>query len=297
MSKTQQNSKVIDFKANIQETLDWVGIESMTLPIQYRSQGHLYRTAAVINLAVSLGADYKGIDMAKLFFNAQEILANQEIDFAELQKLSESLHCKRSLNTSIEISFDIFTKQNALRSKEEAWRSYPISMELVNIDGFFEAYLNFEILYASTCPCSEAASRTENLPKFQEFLKKSKNPKKDFEKWYLDSGNSFAHPHAQKSKAKFSLQLQDVPQYPVDFILEMVAELEDLIQTAVHAGVRQEDEAAFTTRMGENLIFIEDAARKFKEYIKNQDAIQSSTVELVHNESIHPHNAKAFFIT
>ena len=81
MLKTQQNSKVINQQTdNLIETIDWVGIDSMNLPIQYRFQGHLYRTAAQIDIAVGLDkGEYKGIDMAELYFNAQMVASYQPL--------------------------------------------------------------------------------------------------------------------------------------------------------------------------------------------------------------------------
>ena len=300
MSKTLLSSKVIDqLTDSVKQSIDWVGIESMTLPIYYRLADEAYRTAAQIDIAVSLDdGSFKGIDMAELYFNTQEILADQELDFASLNDLANKLlevHSDRTKSFKIEVSFDFFKEQDTLRSKETGIRSYPVSLELVNIDGELACYINFEIMYASTCPCSEAASRRENLAKFKEFF--ANNSTDDFEAWYLDQQNTFAHPHAQKSQAKFSLSMADVPQNPCDYVLEMITELEAQIQTAVHAAVRQEDEAAFTTKMGDNLIFIEDAAKQFKEFILGRKEIMNSICELTHYESIHPHNAKAIFTT
>lgn len=283
------------------ETLDWVGIDSMNLPIKYSFKGELNRTAGQIDVSVSLdNGEFKGIDMAELYFNTQEFLADSELDFNQLDKLTQKLldaHHDRSFTSRIEVSFDFFAKKKTLRSKEFGMQAYPMSLEFVNDNGQKIACLSFEILYASTCPCSEAASRKENLENFENFFKESTDPKKDFKDWYLDSNNHFAHPHAQKSIAKFSLELDISTKNPVDLANVFICELEELIQTSVHAAVRQEDEAAFTMKMGENLIFIEDAAKKFKNYIKNKQEIKASAVELVHNESIHPHNAKAFFTT
>lgn len=302
MLKIQPNSKVIDSKNESSiETLDWVGISSMSLPIKYKLSGESNRTAAQIELAVSLDkGEYKGIDMAELFFNAQEFLADRDIDFTNLRNLTEILiqkHKDRTLSARVELAFDIFTKKQSLRSKELGWISYPVSLEFINSDSIEEAVINFELTYASTCPCSESASRKENIETFNQFFKASTNPQDDFEAWYLDQANSFAYPHAQKSKANFSLKVDSAMTNPVDFALSVIQELEELIQTSVHAAVREEDEAAFTTKMGENLIFIEDAAKIFKAYVKSKDEIKSSAVQLLHFESIHPHNAKVFFTT
>ena len=240
-------------------------MDAVNLPIQYKYQGHLYRTAAKLEIAVSLdNPELKGIDMAELYFQSKELVSNQELNFINLKDLSERLleaHADRTNNVRIEISFDAFKEKDTLGSEEKGLHAYPISLELVNASGDFDTIINFEILYASTCPCSEAASRQENLEKFEEFFATSKNPKKDFKDWYLDSQNSFAHPHAQKSKAAFSLVMSEYIENPVDFALDIIHELEDLIQTSVHAAVRQEDEAAFTAKMGDNLIFIEDAIK------------------------------------
>lgn len=302
MLKIQPNSKAIDIKTNnLVENLDWVGIDSMNLPIKYEFEAALNRTAAQIEVFVSLDkGEFKGIDMAELFFNTQEYLVEKELDFEKLDLLSQKLlsaHNDRSLSAKIEVSFDFFSKKETLRSGESGIQSYPMTLEFVNSKAQKQAYLSFEIVYASTCPCSEAASRRENLEKFEKFFANTNDPQKDFKAWYFDSNNHFAHPHAQKSYAKFKLELDTKTQKPIDFANLLIKELEELIQTSVHAAVRQEDEAAFTKRMGENLIFIEDAAKKFKNYIKNKSEIICSVVELTHNESIHPHNAKASFTT
>jgi GTP cyclohydrolase IB len=302
MLKTQPNSKVINLKTdNLNESLDWVGIDSMNLPIMYSLESFLNRTSAQMNVSVSLDkGEFKGIDMAELFFNSQEILADKELNFKTMNQLTEKLlsaHADRALSSKLELSFDIFLKKKTLRSEQVGIQAYPITLELINSADYKAAFLSFEILYASTCPCSEAASRRENLEKFEEFFANSSNPKNDFKDWYLNSKNAFAHPHAQKSLAKFNLEVDPDLNDPVDFANKLIVELEELIQTSVHAAVRNEDEAAFTTKMGENLIFIEDAAKKFKNYIKNKSHIKSSAVELIHNESIHPHNAKALFTT
>ncbi len=294
--------KVVNQKSKtLNETLDWVGISSMSLPIKYKLAGESNRTAAQIELAVSLDkGEYKGIDMAELFFNAQEFLADRDIDFTNLKNLTETLiqkHKDRTLSARVELAFDMFTKKQTLRSKESGWISYPVSLEFINSNSIQEAVINLEVLYASTCPCSESASRKENIETFNKFFKASANPQEDFEAWYLDQANSFAHPHAQKSKANFALKVDPALTNPIDFTLSLIQELEELIQSSVHAAVREEDEAAFTIKMGENLIFIEDAAKIFKAYIKSKEEIKSSAVQLLHFESIHPHNAKAFFAT
>lgn len=302
MLKIQPNSKVINIKTqNLVETLDWVGIDSMKLPIRYQLNHTLSQTAASIDVYVSLDqGKFKGIDMAELFFNTQATLANQELNFDNLDNLTSLIlkcHKDRSLSSKIKIDFDFFLEKPTLRSKEIGIQAYPLSLEFVNSSTQKKAFVYFEITYASTCPCSEAASRKENLEKFLNFFETSAHPKQDFENWYLDSSNTFAHPHAQKSIAKFKLEIDANTSDLFELVNLFIVEIEDTIQTSVNGAVRQEDEAAFTSKMGDNLIFIEDAAKKFKDYIKNRPEIISSCVELIHNESIHPHNAKVFFTT
>lgn len=302
MLKIQPNSKVINTKTqDLIETLDWVGIESMKLPIKYRLKDLINQTAAKIDVFVSLDqGEFKGIDMAELFFNTQATLANQELNFDNLDTLTSFIlkcHKDRSLRSKIKIDFDFFLEKPTLRSKEIGIQAYPLSLEFINSNNQKKAYVYFEVIYASTCPCSEAASRKENLEKFSNFFENSAITKQDFENWYLDSSNTFAHPHAQKSIAKFKLEIDANTSDLFELVNSFIVEIEDTIQTSVHGAVRQEDEAAFTSKMGDNLIFIEDAAKKFKDYIKNKPQIQSSCVELIHNESIHPHNAKVFFTT
>jgi len=298
MLKTQQNSKVINKNSKIEQSLDWVGMETVKVPVKYSLNQKEYGTSAELEIFLSLDqGNFRGVDMAEIFFQSQEILAKQIINFERLKELSQKLldtHQDRSTSTKVKMNFDIFLEKTSLQSHEKFLQSYPITLELINKNGNCNCKISFEILYASTCPCSESSARQQNLKTIQDFLKN--NSVEDLTNWFLDSNTKFAYPHAQKSKAKFNLELAETKNI-FEQVSTLIQELESCAKTSVQAGVRQVDEAEFTKIMGENLIFIEDIAKIFKEYINNQKQILNSRVELVHNESIHPQNAKVIFST
>ena len=146
MLKIQPNSKVINTKTqDLIETLDWVGIESIKLPIKYRLKDLINQTAAKIDVFVSLDqGEFKGIDMAELFFNTQATLANQELNFDNLDTLTSFIlkcHKDRSLRSKIKIDFDFFLEKPTLRSKEIGIQAYPLSLEFINSNNQKKAYV------------------------------------------------------------------------------------------------------------------------------------------------------------
>ena len=57
--------------------------------------------------------------------------------------------------------------------------------------------------------------------------------------------------------------------------------------------VKRVDEQAFAVRNGENLMFCEDAVRRFDAWLDRKDELEGYSVDVDHFESLHPHNASA----
>jgi GTP cyclohydrolase I len=74
-------------------------------------------------------------------------------------------------------------------------------------------------------------------------------------------------------------------------LLNLIDGVENVLQTAVQAAVKREDEQEFALRNGQNLMFCEDAARRIKAWLEAQNNIVDYRIEARHVESLHPHDA------
>jgi GTP cyclohydrolase I len=108
--------------------------------------------------------------------------------------------------------------------------------------------------------------------------------------WLGSEEGICATPHGQRSSAFVSVE-------PVAGSEIQPAELIDLIESAlktpVQAAVKREDEQEFARLNGSNLMFAEDAARRVKIALQDNQKVADFKVEAVHYESLHPHNAVA----
>ncbi len=71
----------------------------------------------------------------------------------------------------------------------------------------------------------------------------------------------------------------------------MIDRVEDALGTPVQTAVKRADEQAFARLNGQNLMYVEDAARKIQQSLGN--AFPQSSVSVRHVESLHPHDAVA----
>ncbi|WP_449361040.1 GTP cyclohydrolase, FolE2/MptA family [Alishewanella longhuensis] len=74
-------------------------------------------------------------------------------------------------------------------------------------------------------------------------------------------------------------------------ITPLILLAEQSLATPVQTAVKRADEQAFAKLNGQNLMFVEDAARRLAQAIGAQFPIFS--IEVKHLESLHPHDAVA----
>jgi GTP cyclohydrolase I len=101
---------------------------------------------------------------------------------------------------------------------------------------------------------------------------------------------SLATPHSQRSLAQVTIRQHSTTQ---DLkIVELIDLIEETLQTATQTAVKRIDEQTFAKRNGENLMFVEDAARRLSHALAQHYTDWSLKVD--HQESLHPHNAVAY---
>lgn len=283
-------------KSNIYESLDFVGMSSIEMPIKLMSEGKTFYQSAKISAYVSLDShDVKGIHMSRLYLILQEMLEENVFSSKLIKQILQSFVTSQegiSESSKLQISYLLPVKRKALISDTYGWRQYPITVEGIFKDGEFKIYLVGEVLYSSTCPCSAALARQLVKNNFlNDFDNMESIPKADVSTWIEREESILATPHAQRSVADFKVEISD------DFeelsIKGMIDKIEDALGTPVQAAVKRQDEQEFALLNGRNLMFCEDAARKLKKLFKSLPEVKSYWAKVSHKESLHPHDASA----
>ena len=301
LDKTRQNLCTLpdvaaDVKAKVAGTLEWVGMSEIEMPLKLNADVDIPATIARVRAEVSLDDESKrGIHMSRLYLACDEMFINNTIDFSQLANLTENFldsHQDLSHNALIEIDFDALIRRKALISDHSGWRSYPVTLLLVREKSKIKHIeLDFSVTYSSTCPCSAALAR--DLIQ-QNFKKSFSKENLDFDKvmqWIGSEEGINATPHAQRSTAHIRTILKnDSTQVPLTQYIDVV---EEALQTVVQAAVKREDEQEFARINGKNLLFCEDAARRIKHVLEQQQDINGFWLRVHHHESLHPHDATA----
>ncbi|KYG70188.1 GTP cyclohydrolase FolE2 [Bdellovibrio bacteriovorus] len=270
--------------------IDWVGMGSIELPLLLRQSDGVYRIPARVDAKVSLDkTPSRGIHMSRLYLITQETLSKNEMSLGLLgQTTDEFLRTHEDLSTQalVQVQFEAPLVRKALKSANQAWRSYPVILSSFNKEGVKNYFVEVVVTYSSTCPASAALSRQLIQDSFkQQFEERSL----DFDvvhSWLGTPQGIVATPHAQRSFARVKAEVG--PNFNYGDLIDVV---EEALQTAVQGAVKREDEQEFALRNGQNLMFCEDAARRVKEALDAKAEILDYVAEFSHVESLHPHNA------
>ena len=278
-------------------TIAEVGMEDIEVPVRLESNVGTHFQMALAKATVSLDkAEAKGIHMSRLYLALQEALSQHVLSQKLLQKtLSDFLHSHKGLSkrAKLELNYKLPLQQASLLSKNTAWRQYPIKRTASIANNCYQEWIEFKILYSSTCPCSTALARQINANAFKKAFK-TENPNEqvsigEVAEWLKSEKGLAAIPHSQRSEAKIACRIDS----ELD-LAELIHLFEKTLQTPVQALVKREDEQEFARLNAENLMFAEDAIRRLENFCKQNKSIKDYKIHVSHHESLHPHNAMAF---
>lgn len=275
-----------------EETLSWVGMEQIDLPVEIVGRPMSAKVNAGINLLNSPAAE-KGIHMSRLYLLLDE-LTQQDLTPALLKRVIQSFldsHKGKSDEASISVSGDLLLSRKSLNSHRFGWKGYPLHIQ-AELNDTFSITLKMGIPYSSTCPASVALSRQISAQQFRnDFAGRLDNlAVEDVLRWLSDEGMP-ATPHSQRSWAWVTVRLaSDCNVFPA---IDLIDAAELALGTAVQTVVKRRDEQAFAVANGKNLMFCEDAARKLYKALKGSPLWEDITIHVEHQESLHAHNAVA----
>ena len=271
--------------------LKWVGMEGIALPIILAEQPSSSLSAKA-NVFVSLDkVDAKGIHMSRLYLRLKESLTNEPLTMVAITALLQTLVSSQeglSLAARLQLDFELTIRKPALLSGQFGYQTYPVSIRCEYINGQMNTELSLSIPYSSTCPCSAALSRQAMSDAITDQFTEEAVSKEALLAWITSQQGSVATPHSQRSFAYLKLQLQHsaLPNFSA-----LIKSFEEVIGTPVQTAVKREDEQAFAKLNAENLMFCEDAARRLKQALENNEQVIDYWFKVEHQESLHAHNA------
>lgn len=253
---------------------------------------------ANVQVYVNLGDPHaKGIHMSRLYLLLDEHAETRPLTAAGLKMLLGSIlesHHDLSTNAFVQFEFDHFVRREALISDNQGWSSYPVMVKGTLLDGEIALELSVEVQYSSTCPCSAALARQLIQEQFDaDFGQQGDVRLSDVRAWLGTEEAVRATPHSQRSTAKVMVRLaSDMDEFPITALIDQV---EEVLKTPVQAAVKREDEQEFARLNGSNLMFVEDAGRRIKSTLCEDDRWGDFWVRIEHHESLHAHDAVGVF--
>lgn len=283
--------------------LKWVGMQDIEARLLWPTNDTPYFLPAKVQIQVSLDkGQHRGIHMSRLFLIVQEKLNSSPFSFQLMNEiLNESLftHAESSQSARVRVDFEIPKMQKSLKSQLWGTRNYPASFEIKNTAGHVQKQITLTVLYSSTCPASSALSRQLMRDHFHEkFSHHGEVSRAEVESWLLSKEGMVATPHAQRSWARLAFELGTEVEGKQNFVEtceKLIEEIENTLGTPVQSAVKRVDEQEFARLNGKNMMFCEDAARKLKGHFNHHSTWKLMGGEVHHVESLHPHEAVAFF--
>ena len=290
-----QQGKVEDLK----DTLDWVGMANVRQPLLVRDGGKSHQVQSKVQVYVNLGdPEAKGIHMSRLYLILDEHAETRPLTVAGLKLLLGSLlesHRGLSQRVYVDFDFDYYLRRQALISDNSGWNAYPVTLRGSLIDGDISIELRLDVSYSSTCPCSAALARQLIQEQFDKDFGASGSIKaSEVKAWLGTEQGIVATPHSQRSVARLRVKLKDdLQEFPITALVDAV---ENCLKTPVQTAVKREDEQEFALLNGQNLMFIEDAGRRLKKSLGENQDLTDFWVRVEHHESLHAHDAVGVFV-
>lgn len=280
---------------SIQAPLEWVGMSRIDILFSLTEPGCPGPVHAVVDAQVNLpAAAVKGIHMSRIYRMLDDLSRQEALSPAHFRKLLEQMieshsDCETD-SARVILSFNLLARRPALKTPELAgWKSYPARLEATLKRGRFSLEAWVQVEYSSTCPCSAALSRQLVAQGFRGHFPNDKGMTVEDVAAWLEQHATLATPHSQRSEAQVAVTLcSDAPDFG---LMPLIDQIENVLATPVQTAVKRADEQAFAWLNGQNLMYVEDAARRIQHALIEHYA--TAKVHVRHLESLHSHDAVA----
>lgn len=279
--------------SSIPFALQWVGMRGMRMPVRFDDLLMPHPVPACIDVLVDLpDPRVKGIHMSRLYALVNNAVA-QPLQLRHLAGLLDAAIASHedcgSTAAQVRIACDLVRMTPALVTADlSGWTGHALVVEARRDVHGERVFVELELTYSSTCPCSASLARRLLEEHFlREFAGRDGLDAAQVAEW-LRQHASHATPHSQRSVAR--LTLEHALQQPLD-LGTSIRRAEEALGTPAQSAVKRADEQAFARRNGQNLMFVEDAARRLLAAFTPWH--RSGRIDVTHLESLHPHDAVA----
>jgi len=245
-------------KSTVELPIQRVGINNLKMPIFITTQdGDFQHTVAEIDVYVDLEAESKGTHMSRLAIGVQKFM-DHKLDSNLLVDIAAYIRNKLEAKTAhVVYKFPYFIKKIAPVSKEPGIVYHDIVFDLV-LNNKPHFTMSIESTTTSLCPCSKEISE--------------------------------AGAHNQRSKIKLTV----CPKFDsFVWIEDLIKISEECSSCDIYSVLKRPDEKAVTERAYDNPKFVEDMVRDIFQQLSERNDLDSYTVEVTNEESIHQHSAYA----
>lgn len=280
----------------IQTPLRWVGMQDIVLPVRWAEPGYERSLAMRAELLIDLPNPLqKGIHMSRLYRLLDDVAEGPALTPRALRQLLAAMiksheDCQ-SRSARLFLSFELLVRRPALKSAGlSGWKAYPVRLEAELGEAGFSLRAEVSVSYSSTCPCSAALARQLVAQGFREAFAVDAPLRQDEVAAWLEQQATLATPHSQRSEAQVRVELDGEQGYFA--LLGLIERMENALGTPVQTAVKRADEQAFAALNGQNLMFVEDAARRLQAALA--DRPDRPQIRVIHRESLHAHDAVAW---
>jgi len=275
--------------------LDEVGMAGIDLPLRLDEPDALSPVRARADVYVDLPVpDIKGIHMSRLHRLVGDFADNQGLTIAGLRELLRACVASQedcgSQRARVSLNFELLLHRPALVTPGlGGWKSYPVRIDAHWVAGKFWVDAWVTVVYSSTCPCSAALTRQLVEQAFSAQFSASQTVSVEAAADWLRDHATLATPHSQRSDALIGVRYHNG--VGTLALRELIDTAEAALGTPVQTAVKRADEQAFARLNGQNLMYVEDSARRLHQAMALRfDAYQ---VRVTHRESLHAHDAVA----
>lgn len=243
-----------------------VGMSRFRLPLRYRTKAGVRELETSVTGTVSVDAATKGINMSRIIRSFYEH-SDRVFTLEHLERVLSGYRKRLgSFSARVKLGFSYPILQRSLRSGLEGYQYYDVSWEgVVDAEGRFRKYVEFDFVYSSACPCSAELAEHARAER-----------------------GVYAVPHTQRSRARLRVEVAPSARLSVEALQRHCLEG---LRTETQVMVKREDEQAFAELNGASLKFVEDAARLLYERLDGDPRIADFQIACSHLESLHSHDA------
>lgn len=270
-------------------------MQGIDLPVTLVEPGYRRDLHAHADVQVDLPVPHvKGIHMSRLYQLLDTLSHGEALSPIGLRRLLMAMidshrDCE-TRNARLRLEFSLLVRRPALVTQGlSGWKSYPVRLDASLIGGTFNCCVQVTVEYSSTCPCSASLARQLISQGFCEQFHGVPIIERSLVAAWLERHATLATPHSQRSEAQ--VRIDAGGNMETLGLLTLIDHIEQAVGTPVQTAVKRVDEQMFAALNGQNLMFVEDAARCIEAALNGYD---NPGVHVRHLESLHAHDAVAW---